>query len=471
MLHALKGERAVGLYGGIYRFLEAFAPLSAAYQSILLPVLARTADGPVDVLRRLCLRSLHLLLIAGVGTAVVVTFCSASIIQVTLGSAYLPAAAGFSILIWALPPALMSNTLLNLLIARRKQASGTWIVGSTAAFNIVLNLFLIPRLSIVGASVATVASEVLCFGALFVVGRHMLSGIGFARGAWRPLVAGAALASVLALVVPRFPVGMTALLVAAALSAPLYGALLFLMRAVTFEDFQLFGSILPGRPNSTLMAVVTPTSREGLIQRLRRKSVRNLARIAFGLARRRAFSAIYSLWLRARGAHVGRRCTFFGPIEILGDPARIRIGDRCIFHREVCFWTHDYGEGRGSIEIGSGAGLGRRVTINSYERVTIGEGAGLGDGCYVQDNDHGTEPGIPFLAQASHGDPIDIGADVWLGARCIVLKGVSIGAHSVVGAGSVVVKSLPGDVVAVGVPCRVIKHRGHDDREFTARAA
>ena len=49
---------------------------------------------------------------------------------------------------------------------------------------------------------------------------------------------------------------------------------------------------------------------------------------------------------------------------------------------------------------------------------------------------------------------------MWFGARCIVLKGVTIGDHTIVGAGSVVVKSLPADAVAVGVPCRVVKTRG-----------
>ncbi len=53
--------------------------------------------------------------------------------------------------------------------------------------------------------------------------------------------------------------------------------------------------------------------------------------------------------------------------------------------------------------------------------------------------------------------PITIGNGVWLGGNVVVLPGVSIGDRSVIGAGSVVTKDIPSDVVAVGNPCRVIK--------------
>jgi maltose O-acetyltransferase len=53
--------------------------------------------------------------------------------------------------------------------------------------------------------------------------------------------------------------------------------------------------------------------------------------------------------------------------------------------------------------------------------------------------------------------PISIGADAWLGGGAIVLPGRSIGANSVVGAGSVVTRDIPPNSVAVGNPCRVIR--------------
>lgn len=63
-----------------------------------------------------------------------------------------------------------------------------------------------------------------------------------------------------------------------------------------------------------------------------------------------------------------------------------------------------------------------------------------------------------------YGAPITIGDDVWLGCGAIVNPGITIGARTSVGAGSVVTKDLPADVVAVGNPCRVLRPVAAEDR-------
>jgi maltose O-acetyltransferase len=55
------------------------------------------------------------------------------------------------------------------------------------------------------------------------------------------------------------------------------------------------------------------------------------------------------------------------------------------------------------------------------------------------------------------GKPIEIGDDVWIGGGAIICPGVTIGSRSVIGAGSVVTRDVPGDVFAAGNPCRVIR--------------
>ncbi|HJE86885.1 sugar O-acetyltransferase [Levilactobacillus brevis] len=62
--------------------------------------------------------------------------------------------------------------------------------------------------------------------------------------------------------------------------------------------------------------------------------------------------------------------------------------------------------------------------------------------------------------------PVHIGRNCWLGAGVIVLPGITIGDNVVVGAGSVVTKDLPDNVVAVGDPCRVLREVNDHDREF-----
>lgn len=62
--------------------------------------------------------------------------------------------------------------------------------------------------------------------------------------------------------------------------------------------------------------------------------------------------------------------------------------------------------------------------------------------------------------------PIHIGKNCWLGAGVIVLPGVTIGDNTVIGAGSVVTKDIPSNMVAVGNPCRVMREVSERDREY-----
>ena len=104
------------------------------------------------------------------------------------------------------------------------------------------------------------------------------------------------------------------------------------------------------------------------------------------------------------------------------------------------------------IHIGRAAYINRATMIDASERIEIGAGAMIGPFCYITDHDH-----VIGSADALVAEPTRIGERVWLGAHVTVLKGVSIGDDSVVGAGSVVTKSLPAGVIAVGNPARVIR--------------
>ena len=95
--------------------------------------------------------------------------------------------------------------------------------------------------------------------------------------------------------------------------------------------------------------------------------------------------------------------------------------------------------------------------INS---ITIGNNVDIGANCVIIDNDaHSLDyriRRIPSLDIANSA-PIVIEDDVLIGTNSIILKGVRIGARSIIGAGSVVTKDIPSDCIAAGNPCRVIK--------------
>lgn len=78
---------------------------------------------------------------------------------------------------------------------------------------------------------------------------------------------------------------------------------------------------------------------------------------------------------------------------------------------------------------------------------------------YIIDCDHGIKAGELMQKQKNSVQPITIGIGVWVAAGAKILKGVTLGDGCVIGAQSVVTKSIPENAIAVGVPAKVIKYR------------
>ena len=117
------------------------------------------------------------------------------------------------------------------------------------------------------------------------------------------------------------------------------------------------------------------------------------------------------------------------------------------------------------VEPGATLTIGNNVGMSStrlwiHESARIGNNVKIGGCVLITDTD--AHP-MDYMARRSSNEgtksaPVVIEDDVWVGAHCIILKGVTIGARSIIGAGSVVTKSIPADCVAAGNPCRVIKN-------------
>lgn len=95
--------------------------------------------------------------------------------------------------------------------------------------------------------------------------------------------------------------------------------------------------------------------------------------------------------------------------------------------------------------------------------IEIGHCALIGPGCRIICTNHALD-GEERLKGLFNDKPIVIGDNVWLGANVTVLPGVTIGRNSVVGAGSVVTKDIPENVVAVGNPCKPLRKITEEDK-------
>lgn len=115
--------------------------------------------------------------------------------------------------------------------------------------------------------------------------------------------------------------------------------------------------------------------------------------------------------------------------------------------------------------------LGRNVYANFHLTLVDDGHIFIGDRTMIGPNVTivtGTHPVSPALRERGiqYNADVHIGKNVWLGAGAIVLPGVTIGDNSVIGAGAVVSRDIPANVVAVGVPCRVLREIGEHDLEY-----
>jgi serine acetyltransferase len=114
-----------------------------------------------------------------------------------------------------------------------------------------------------------------------------------------------------------------------------------------------------------------------------------------------------------------------------------------------------------ALTIGNNTFIGHNVTFSVAREIAIGNYCYIAGGVNIADND-----GHPLEYQKRRDNfppekdsvkPVKIGNDVWVGRSAFILKGVTIGDRSVVGAGSIVIEDMPADCVVAGNPARVVK--------------
>jgi acetyltransferase-like isoleucine patch superfamily enzyme len=145
-------------------------------------------------------------------------------------------------------------------------------------------------------------------------------------------------------------------------------------------------------------------------------------------------------------------CTF-----ILGPDATMLFGFNVTIY-SGCSFRNKYGHFRIGNEVSFGPGC---AIYELRAGLFIGDYTMIGAGVSMSGVNHGMDPTAgPYRFQPPQCLPVSIGGNVWIGMNCTILPGVTIGDNTVIGAGSVVTKSIPANVVAYGSPCRVIRPVG-----------
>lgn len=158
--------------------------------------------------------------------------------------------------------------------------------------------------------------------------------------------------------------------------------------------------------------------------------------------------------LRLRSAELGPRVRVSGRLRVENN-GTMRIADRVQIYSTLMRSELVAGP-TGTLEIGHRTLINFGTSIVATGTVTIGEHCHIGPHCMIMDNGfHEVDPD----KRLSVPDPLPIVIEdnVWLGARVIVMPGVTIGHDAVVGAGSVVTADVAPRTIAAGVPARTVK--------------
>lgn len=180
-----------------------------------------------------------------------------------------------------------------------------------------------------------------------------------------------------------------------------------------------------------------------LARRIIREKIISVIKIFF--LKLRGFSIDYSVKLHSR-------TSFFQEIK-----HSIRIGQNSVIGSGIRMRAFLGGK----IDISEDVAIDDYSYIISGQSVKIGKGTLIAAAVYISDCDHKLPLAKfrdnPTAPESLVGSPVVIGEHVWIGTHAVILKGVEIGDNSIIGAGSIVTKSVPPNSIAVGNPAKVIK--------------
>ena len=116
------------------------------------------------------------------------------------------------------------------------------------------------------------------------------------------------------------------------------------------------------------------------------------------------------------------------------------------------------------ISIGEGCYFNQGITMIDDWKIEIGERCLIGPNVTICTTGHAISP--KHRGDGMYSFPIRIGNNCWIGANVVILPDVTIGDNTVIGAGSIVTKDIPANVIAFGSPCRVYREINERDNEY-----
>lgn len=240
MISLMVGNAAVGFYNAAYKLIFILMFIPGVLVVSMFPVMSKHFKSAKNLLKLEYEKMFKYLFSIALMIFVFGFLFADKIILIIYGSAFTPSIAALQILICVIPIIFMTYLFGNLLGSINKQRFVAIVTATSAAFNVILNLFLIPRFSYFGASLATVLTELCVFIFMFTYLSRSFHRIPLTNNLIKPLLSAMILAIIISLINPLNWI------VALIIGLVIYIPILYLLKSIGKEDIKLIKELIKG---------------------------------------------------------------------------------------------------------------------------------------------------------------------------------------------------------------------------------
>ena len=244
MLSLMQGNEVVGWYNAAYRLILILLFIPGIINSAIFPSMSKFYISSQNALKLMCEKYFKIMLIIGIPIGVGTTLLASKIILLIFGNEYRPSIIALQILVWTMVFTFAGAAFVKLFESINKQIIITKISGICVIVNILLNLLLIPKFSYIGASVATVITEFILVGSIFIFAYKFSYGIESKK-----VVVNISKVIIASVVMGAFlwyfkSLNLFVLIILAIL---FYLIMIYIVKGINYEDVQMFKRIIKPR--------------------------------------------------------------------------------------------------------------------------------------------------------------------------------------------------------------------------------
>jgi len=238
MLSIIKGDAVVGWYNAAYNLILGLKVIPHLFMNALFPLLSYYYVSSKNSLKYAYEKSFKYLFMIGLPAALGISLLSDKIILLLYGQEYFNSIIALQILAWDILLIFLCKCSSFLFVSTDRQNKMAILIAIVAFINIVLNLFLIPKYSYIGAAIATIAAESFLLISYMILGNRLIIKISYLRITIKPIIS----SLIMGLFIIYFRENNLILVIGG--SILVYFILLYLLKAISDDDKKIFKRLL-----------------------------------------------------------------------------------------------------------------------------------------------------------------------------------------------------------------------------------